>query len=277
MGMLGQACYRVCRTRFGHAAARSVVGTIRRAGFARGFHMPLDALWLGHDATAGLMRLWSRVHWSSGDGMMPGDQLLDVYRLAATWPAEGDVVELGSWVGLTTSYLAEACRVRGGGRVYAVDTFEGTKEGGTHYASVDRHGGGTLDAFHEQLKRADVQDFVTPLIGYTHEVVEDYPGRPIRFLLIDADHSYDGVRRDYECWFPLVAPGGLIVFHDYLMSDVARFVDDVVASDDRVKLSPGQLGTNMVAVTKKSIAASPGGGHGGVGRSARVRSLVEAG
>ena len=47
-----------------------------------------------------------------------------------------------------------------------------------------------------------------------------------RFLLIDADHSYEGVRRDFEAWSPLVAPGGLIVFHDYLMSEagVARFV-----------------------------------------------------
>lgn len=251
MGLLGQGYYRFCRTAAGHAVARAAVLSLRRLGFAHRFHMPIDALGLGHDAVRGLMALWSRIHWSSGDGMMPPEQLLTVYRLAATWPIDGDTVELGSWVGLTTSYLATACRVRGSGQVYAVDTFAGTKEGGSRYRSVERLGGGTFDAFRDRIARAAVEDLVTPLIGFTHEVVDDYRGAPIRFLLIDADHSFEGVRGDYERWLPLVAPGGLIVFHDYLMSDVARFVDEFVAEDDRVVRSPGHVVTNMVAVTKR--------------------------
>ena len=34
------------------------------------------------------------------------------------------------------------------------------------------------------------------------------------FLLIDGDHRYDGVRRDFELWAPLVKKGGFIAFHD---------------------------------------------------------------
>src|SRR5205085_12501196 len=34
------------------------------------------------------------------------------------------------------------------------------------------------------------------------------------FLFIDGDHSYDGVRRDFELYRDLVRPGGLIAFHD---------------------------------------------------------------
>jgi predicted O-methyltransferase YrrM len=33
-------------------------------------------------------------------------------------------------------------------------------------------------------------------------------------LLIDGDHSYDGVKRDFEMYSPFVRPGGLIAFHD---------------------------------------------------------------
>ena len=33
-------------------------------------------------------------------------------------------------------------------------------------------------------------------------------------LFIDGDHSYDGVKADYEMYAPLVRPGGLIAFHD---------------------------------------------------------------
>ena len=34
------------------------------------------------------------------------------------------------------------------------------------------------------------------------------------FLFIDGDHSYDGVKRDFEMYSTLVRPGGLIAFHD---------------------------------------------------------------
>ncbi len=34
------------------------------------------------------------------------------------------------------------------------------------------------------------------------------------FLFIDGDHSYEGVKKDYEMYSELVAPGGLIAFHD---------------------------------------------------------------
>lgn len=41
-------------------------------------------------------------------------------------------------------------------------------------------------------------------------------GEPIDFLLIDGDHSYSGVKQDYEWYAPLVRSGGLIAFHDIL-------------------------------------------------------------
>ena len=39
-------------------------------------------------------------------------------------------------------------------------------------------------------------------------------GQTVDFLFIDADHTYEGVRRDFELYAPLVTPGGMIGFHD---------------------------------------------------------------
>ena len=39
-------------------------------------------------------------------------------------------------------------------------------------------------------------------------------GEQLDFLLIDGDHTYDGVRADFFDYAPLVRPGGLIAFHD---------------------------------------------------------------
>lgn len=39
-------------------------------------------------------------------------------------------------------------------------------------------------------------------------------GRTIDLLFIDGDHSYDGVKKDFEMYSPLVTPGGTVAFHD---------------------------------------------------------------
>ena len=45
-------------------------------------------------------------------------------------------------------------------------------------------------------------------------------GNLLDVLYIDGDHSYEGVKTDYEMYSSLVRPGGLIVFHDVALHDV---------------------------------------------------------
>lgn len=39
-------------------------------------------------------------------------------------------------------------------------------------------------------------------------------GREVDFLFIDGDHTYEGVKQDFEMYSPLVADGGIVAFHD---------------------------------------------------------------
>lgn len=48
-------------------------------------------------------------------------------------------------------------------------------------------------------------------VGRVQEIIQD--GK-IDLLFIDADHSYEGVKSDFEMYSPLVKKGGLIAFHD---------------------------------------------------------------
>lgn len=54
---------------------------------------------------------------------------------------------------------------------------------------------------------------------------------PVDMLYIDGDHSYDGIKGDCEAWLGKVRPGGLAVFHDYVLkgakptNQVAQVVD----------------------------------------------------
>lgn len=51
----------------------------------------------------------------------------------------------------------------------------------------------------------------------TANVVRDYG--PFDFIFIDADHSYPGVKRDWELYSPMVRPGGIIAMHDVVHRD----------------------------------------------------------
>lgn len=43
---------------------------------------------------------------------------------------------------------------------------------------------------------------------------ETFKGELIDFLFIDGDHTYYGVKRDYEMYTSLVRKGGIVAFHD---------------------------------------------------------------
>ena len=250
VSLIGQCYYRIAATRAGQNGVRRALRLLRAAGCMRDFQLPLDALHEDHPLVREMMCLWARIHWAGTDGMMPPRELLAVVRLAYGCPVEGDTVELGSWVGLTTCYLAAACRARGRGRVFAVDTFAGTKEGGETYASTAKYGGSTYETFGQNVRASGLADRVQAHVGLTTETVERHRGRPVRFLLIDADHSYEGVKADFECWSPLVAPGGFIVFHDYRIDDVRRFIDTRVVGAAGIEPVPGLVEPNVYAVTK---------------------------
>jgi len=55
------------------------------------------------------------------------------------------------------------------------------------------------------------------------QVREVFGGEPVDAIFIDGDHSYDGVRRDYELYAPLVRPGGLVAFHDIVPDHRTRY------------------------------------------------------
>jgi len=81
----------------------------------------------------------------------------------------------------------------GGSPWWKVPVFECFSKAGQklHLLRCDSHAG-------ESLKR------VESLLG----------GDRLDFLLIDGDHTYDGVRMDFEMYAPLVREGGFIAFHD---------------------------------------------------------------
>lgn len=52
------------------------------------------------------------------------------------------------------------------------------------------------------------------LASVKEKVMRILNGTPLDFLFIDGDHTYEGVKKDFELYAPLVRKGGVIAFHD---------------------------------------------------------------
>ncbi|MGB7275494.1 MAG: TylF/MycF/NovP-related O-methyltransferase, partial [Geitlerinemataceae cyanobacterium] len=63
---------------------------------------------------------------------------------------------------------------------------------------------------------------VTHLRMFSHHAMPqlkelfDRDGNRPTFILVDGDHTYEGVRQDILNYYPLLASGGIMLFHDYL-------------------------------------------------------------
>lgn len=65
----------------------------------------------------------------------------------------------------------------------------------------------------ERLK--EYKDKVVFLKGDSAEMAKEVPNGSLSLVYIDADHSYEGVKRDIAAWYPKVKVGGIMAFHDY--------------------------------------------------------------
>lgn len=60
----------------------------------------------------------------------------------------------------------------------------------------------------------------------TDEACKHIPDGHLDFVFIDADHTYEGVKRDIKLWEPKVQENGLIMGHDLNWGSVSRAVGE---------------------------------------------------
>jgi tetratricopeptide (TPR) repeat protein len=155
----------------------------------------------------------------------------DVYRAAVgRAPAVGArFVEVGSWLGKSTVYLARQIAASGKGiSLTAVDTFRGSPGEEQQQKVVAAHGGSVRGAFEANLRRYGVLGRVAVLEAPSVAAAASFPDGTLDFVFIDADHAYESARADLLAWLPKVRPGGVLAGHDIDSEGVARAVREVL-------------------------------------------------
>ena len=81
-------------------------------------------------------------------------------------------------------------------------------------------------------------------------------GNKIDFLFIDGDHTYEGVKQDFEMYSPLLNKNGIIAFHDSVSNvdkhGVPRFLKQINSFNNKV-LAYDILGHGKTPLTKSDI------------------------
>lgn len=134
------------------------------------------------------------------------------------------VLEVGSYVGLSTICLARTAE-----HVVSVDTHDGR---GTEVPD------NTLPKLEANLRRYGVADRVETLVGTLEDSVEFLRASgdaPFDLIFIDGSHDRESVESDIRHALPLLAPGGLLAFHDYR----SPIDPGVTAAVDALLIEPG--------------------------------------
>jgi predicted O-methyltransferase YrrM len=159
--------------------------------------------------------------------------------------AEADrVLEIGSYLGASSCYLAAALSMRGG-TLYCVDTWanETMPEGERDtFAEFKRNTSGAAGTITMIRKRSDALTDADVTL-------------PLDLVFIDADHSYEAVKGDVEKVRGWIRDGGTLAFHDAIFFEgVSRVIGETLATGQWQLAGKAD---NLVWLTKVRAFAHP--------------------
>jgi predicted O-methyltransferase YrrM len=152
-------------------------------------------------------------------GFMPAPEGLALHETAARYARVGPIVEIGTYCGKSTIYLAAAAR-EAGQCVITVDHHRGSEENqpGWEYHDpelVDPRAGrlDTLPHFRSTLAATGLEASVIAIVGRSADVARLW-GNGLGMLFIDGGHTDAAASADYQGWAPHLARGGALAIHD---------------------------------------------------------------
>jgi hypothetical protein len=156
----------------------------------------------------------------------------DVYaEIADELPTKGVFVEIGSWMGKSTIFMAKCLQFFNKGTVfYCVDTWEGSVSASLGSVESDFYvkrleeikklGKTPFNLFMENLVKYKVSTQVFPIVKSSVEAARFFSDGSVSGVFIDAGHSYESVLADLYVWYPKLTRPGYFAGHDYYWGEV---------------------------------------------------------
>lgn len=149
------------------------------------------------------------------DGWMTEGQGRALFDAARQCPADGTIVEIGSFHGRSTIVLALGAPT--GARIVAIDPHAGNDRGPQEIDGYGKAAAEDHQRFLTNLDRARVRSRVRHVRAFSDEAHDAVEG-PIEVLYIDGAHRFAPARADIRDWGAEVADGGTLLIHDSFSS-----------------------------------------------------------
>lgn len=158
-------------------------------------------------------------HFNSVKGFIDHNEGICLYNHALKSSKKGPILEIGSYCGKSTIYLATAAKEYNG-CVYSVDHHTGSEENqvGWEYHDIELFDEetGRINSFPEfmrNLRKANLLDTVVPIVSDS-SLVSRYWKIPLSMVFIDGGHTMEAALNDFNNWKDKIIKGGILAIHD---------------------------------------------------------------
>ena len=190
------------------------------------------------------------------EGHLTHDEAQWLYLTAATCPALGQIVEIGSFKGKSAIALAKGvCVSQTPAKVIAIDPHSSPSTTDPALNGIPS----SEPEMRANLALAGVSDVVDVRVQLSFPAAAQWSG-PVRLLWVDGDHTLPGVSADLDSWLPHLSEGGVLAMHDVLHG----FDGPGQAFLDRVLETPGWANIGFVKsigfatrVSKTDLTSAP--------------------
>ncbi|HET8688299.1 MAG TPA: class I SAM-dependent methyltransferase [Methanosarcina sp.] len=152
----------------------------------------------------------------------------EIYDIAVQTANDGaHFVEVGSWRGRSTAYLAVNIHNSGKEiRLDCVDTWKGSLDEEVHQNDPAVINDTLYQEFLTNMK--PVIHVVRPVRMTSMEAVKTYKDNSLDFVLIDGSHAYQDVKDDITEWLKKLKPGAMLAGDDYEWPGVKQAVNELL-------------------------------------------------
>lgn len=129
--------------------------------------------------------------------------------LAARVPGHLAILEIGAMRGRSMCYMAHGAGEGHMARIWSID----------HWGLLATEAVGDWEdnrlRYQMNVERFGLTDRVTGIQATSGDMAQEWT-RPLGLLLIDGDHTAEGIAIDYEGFAQWIVPGGWLAVHDYM-------------------------------------------------------------
>jgi predicted O-methyltransferase YrrM len=137
-------------------------------------------------------------------------------------PEQGTIVELGAWLGKSSSYLVDKAINK---NVIIIDSWLGSPNElqTNHKLALEKD-------IYELFKSNMGNRKYRSIRGLSKDIVNDFEDESLDVVFIDLTHTYEEVKQDITFWLPKVKKGGILSGHDYEIAweGVIKAVDEML-------------------------------------------------